>query len=95
MAVKEKFRPNVPNWHPTDTDYVLVFMPVDGLWIEVGHDVPKFKNVLLADFLQYIGVYVPDWSQFLRVIDEDRKLFFEYRAYDCMRVTIRVCLGDK
>lgn len=92
---KEKLRPNVPNWYPTDTDYVLVFMPVDGLWIEVGHDLPKFKNMLLCDFLQHIGVCIPDWTQFLRIIDEERKLLLEYRAYDCMRVTIRVSIGDK
>lgn len=95
MATKEKYRPNVPHWHPTESDFVLVFMPVDGLWIEVGHDLQHYKNMLLSDFLTEIGINVPDWTQFLRIIDEDRKLLFEYRAYDCRRVVVRVCYDHK
>lgn len=92
MAVKEKYRPNVPGWHSTENNYVLVFTVVDGLWIEVGHDVPKYKNMLLCDYLHEIGVQVPDWTQFLRVLDEDRHMRFEYRAVNSMRVVINVSI---
>lgn len=90
--MSKKYWRNVPHWHPAENDYVLVFMPVDGLWIEVGHDIPKYKNMTLADYLQHMNIIVPDWTQFLRVIDEERRMLFEYRAYDALRVVIKVSI---
>lgn len=91
---KEKYRPNIHGWRPSEKDYVLVFMPVDGVWVEVGHDIPKYRNITLAAYLEILGIVVPDWTQFLRIIDEERGYYIEYRAYDSMRVTIRFVARD-
>lgn len=87
MAKKnDKFTKNVPDWFPTDSDYELVFMEVkdpDGYlrWREVSHNLEKFSNMMLADYLLHIGLYIPDYTQFLRIINRERNLHFEYRAY--------------
>lgn len=86
MSVKNTYLPNKPDWLPNENDYVLVFMPVDCIWREVGHEIPKYINMTLADYQSEIGLYVPDYTQFLRIVADDYCI--EYRAYDCMRVTI-------
>lgn len=43
-----------------------------------------------ADLADLCGVAVPDYTQFLRVIDREQNLHFEFRAYDgCIRINIR------
>lgn len=43
-----------------------------------------------ADLASICGVAVPDYTQFLRVINREDNLRFEYRAYDgCIRINIR------
>ena len=87
--VKKQYRPNSKDWAPSINDYVLVFIPVDGIWIEVGHDIPCYRNITLADYLNIIGITIPDWTQFIRIIDEERGFYIEYRCYGSMRVSIR------
>lgn len=88
----QKYRPNKPNYFPNEKEYVLVFMPIDGIWREVGHDIPKYNNILLADYLAEKQLFLPDCTQFCRVIRDNE--LFEYRAYDCLRVTIYYCHKD-
>lgn len=76
---------NVVGYFPTEKDYQLVFCPVDAgdhyEWRELGHNIPKYNNMLLADYLQDMNICVPDFTQFLRIIDDERNLHFEYRCY--------------
>lgn len=77
---------NIPNWFPSENDYTLVFMEVkdpDGelRWREVSHNLAKYNNMLLAEYLLSVGLYIPDFTQFLRIIDRESNLHFEYRAY--------------
>ena len=82
----ENYSPNQRGWRPTEDDYVLVFMPVDGLWRELSHDIPKYANMVLSDYLAEIGLFVPDDCQFMRIVSDTE--YIEYRAYDCNRVVI-------
>ena len=97
MSKIETFK-NVPNWVANERDYQLVFVPTHNIvtnifeYREAGHDIPKYRNILLADYLLDIGVCVPDFTQFLRVITEDFR--FEYRAYNNARIRIDVKYFD-
>lgn len=52
------------------------FRCIDGVWTLINGDSP----IVLADFLESISVpYIPDFTQFLRIIEPERLL--EYRAY--------------
>lgn len=84
MLQKVTAKRNIPNWMPNDDDYELVFMEVyNGIdrfeMREVGHNIPKYNNMLLCDYLDELGLYVPDYTQFLRVVNPE--YHFEYRAY--------------
>lgn len=81
---------NIRNWSPSETDYVLVFCDVDGLWIECSNNLPKFNKMLLADYLAYMNIQVPDYTQFLRIMDYERNIEITYRAYNMARVQINV-----
>lgn len=86
--LKEKFHPNVKGWRANENDYVLMFMPdKQGMWRELGHEIPKYNNILFADYLSELAINVPDYTQFLRIISDE--FLFEYRAYDVNRVVIR------
>lgn len=63
----------------TETDYRLVFLDVDGLWRECGHDVPKYNSIILSDYLADVGIFIPDYTQFIRIESPD--YHFEYRCY--------------
>lgn len=76
-----KAEKNKIDWFPTENDYELVFVEVDGLWREVSHNVAKYNNMLLCDYLAQIGIQIPDYTQFLRVLDPERNLHFEYRCF--------------
>lgn len=76
----EIFR-NQLDWFPSDNDYQLVFMDVDGFYRECGHCVPSFSDMLLSDFLSSININIPDYTNFLRIYDPERNLHFEYRSY--------------
>lgn len=85
----EKYRPNKRNYYPNELDYVLVFMPIDGIWREVGHDIVKYRDMLLSDYLLQVGLVLPDYCQFCRVVREEEQI--EYRAYNSHRITISYC----
>ena len=81
MARKINITCNIPNWFCTESDYTLVFVPFeDGIYREASGNLIKFHNILLSDYLNYIGISVPDYTQFLRIKDYDRNLNFEYRV---------------
>lgn len=85
-----KVEKNKCNWTPSESDYVLVFCDVDGLWQECSNNLPKFHNMLLADYLAFMNIQVPDYTQFLRILDYERNIQFTYRAYNMARVQINV-----
>lgn len=95
---KKTFK-NCPNWVANERDYQLVFMPVLNVvtrnyeYREVGHDIPKFRNMMLADYLSDMGLYIPDYTQFLRIISPE--YHFEYRAYNNARIRIDVKYFDE
>lgn len=79
-----KFKKNVPNWVATDEDYMLVFRQVDDLWREISGNLPKYSNIVLADYLAQVGIYVPDDCTFCRIerYEEDgRKFYWELRVH--------------
>lgn len=92
MSRKVIAEKNIPDWLPTENDYQLVFCVVDGLWIELGHNLSKYNNITLAEYLQDMNICIPDYTQFLRIIDPERNLHFEYRSYGG-RVRIDVKYG--
>ena len=85
-----KVSKNLPDWQPSETDYVLVFCDIDGVWRECSHNLPEYSNMMLADYLHHIEIQVPDYTQFLRVMDYERNILFVYKAYNCARVQINV-----
>lgn len=80
---------NVPNYHATDDDYILVFVPFeDGLWREAGHNIKRYNNIIMSDYLSELGLCIPDYTQFMRVMRPDSVI--EYRTYG-NRCTISYC----
>lgn len=83
----KKYRPNANNYTPSEHFYSLVFMPDKlGYWRELGHDVPKFNDILLSDYLAYMNLTIPDYCQFMRIVTDLYTL--TYKAYDALRVQI-------
>lgn len=76
---------NVPDWFPSEDDYVLVFCEVQGYWRECSNNVPKFNHMLLADYLSSLGLCIPDYTQFIRILNPE--YHFEYKSFGG-RVTI-------
>lgn len=72
---------NVPNWVANEKDYRLLFCLVEDEWRECSHNLPKYNNMLLADYLAEMQICIPDYTQFLRIYDDERNLHFEYRCY--------------
>ena len=69
---------NCPKWVSNEKDYQLVFCEVDGYWRECGHNIPKYANMLLADYLSLMCLSIPDYTQFMRIIAPNYR--FEYRS---------------
>lgn len=69
---------NCPDWVANVNDYLLLFCEVDGLWCECSHNIPMFSDMLLSDYLSYMGIVVNDYTQFMRILAPDYML--EYRA---------------
>ena len=81
---KTKFKKNAFNWVANDEDYLLVFRQVDDLWREISGNLPKYNNIVLADYLNQVGVIVPDDCTFCRIEryeDDGRKFYWELRAH--------------
>lgn len=70
---------NVPDWLPSENNYQLVFCDVDGVFRECGHDIPKYRDMILSDYFNEMHLVVPDYCQFMRVLHPDYLL--EYRAF--------------
>lgn len=78
--MSKKISKNVPNYLPTEDDYVLLFMPDDnGLWREMSNNLNKYYRMLLCDYLAEMELFIPDYCQFMRIITPDE--WIEYRAY--------------
>lgn len=80
------YKKNIPDWIPSEDDYTLVFMEVkdpDGWmsWREVSHNLAKYSNILLSEYLLIMKLYIPDYTQFLRIINREDNYHFEYRSY--------------
>lgn len=76
--MKHEFSKNVPNWHPTMSDYVLVFRLVDGYWREISANIPQYANMIFADYLTEMDIVLPDDCVFCRISREDE--LWEFRA---------------
>lgn len=58
----ERFGINLPDWHPDNRLYVLVFTNVNGEIREVSGMMPKYFNILLSEYLNIMGIYnIPDY----------------------------------
>lgn len=84
MSRKVTASKNVPDWIPSEDDYELVFCEVGNgetgcFWRECSHNIPKYSDMLLSDYLSSLGLCIPDYTQFLRICAPDYHL--EYRAY--------------
>lgn len=76
--MKREFSKNVPNWQPSKKDYLLIFRYVEGYWREISGNIPKFENMVLADYLAEIDIQLPDDCTFCRVSRD--WWTWEYRA---------------
>lgn len=85
-----KIEKNDPKWVPTESDYILCFLEVDGMWRECSNNIPKYFNMTFADYLNEVEIYnIPEHTQFLRIWDYDRNMGFEYHA-DGGRIVVNV-----
>lgn len=73
----EDFRKNAHGWKPTEDDYRLIFREVDGLWVEITNNLPRFYNMTLADYLSQVNIVIDDDCQFCRIRRGDER--WEYR----------------
>lgn len=80
MADAKKFETfrNASDYFPSENDYQLVFCEVDGEFRECGHDIKKYANMLLSDYLSEMNLLVSDYTQFIRIIAPD--YYLEFRA---------------
>lgn len=63
----ERFIKNAHGWKPSETDYVLAFQWVKGFWREISANVPKYSGIILADYLDEVGINLPDDCVFCRI----------------------------
>ena len=75
----EDFGKNKPGWVPTVKDYRLIFRQIDGEWREITNNLPQYRGVLLADYLEQMEIVIDCDCQFCRVVRDG--LTFEYRVY--------------
>lgn len=76
----DSFTANKPGWRPTPNDYRLIFTQAsDGYWREITNNLPEYGNMVLAEYLDEMGIYLPDDCQFCRIVNDN--IHFEYRAY--------------
>lgn len=73
----ERFKKNVPNWKASINDYMLAFRQLsDGLWHEVSGNLPKYKDMILAEYLSVMEVSLPDGCTFCRCRWDDAEWEF-------------------
>lgn len=79
--MQEKFKKHVPNkynWVANEHEYVLVFCLVDGIWVELGHDIEKYRNITLSSYLALFGIDLPNYTQYLRINAPKYNLFIKF-----------------
>lgn len=75
--MEERFTKNVPGWKPTADDYMLAFRQLnDGFWREISGNIPDYAGMILADYLDVIGVELPDYCTFMRIERPDERIEF-------------------
>lgn len=91
--MRYRFGLNFKEWKVNDSsNYVLVFAPVDGFWLEVGCMYDHYTNWTLAAFLYDVGIgSLPDGIQNFTVIQDDGRRIY-YNTYGQF---IRVCVDFK
>lgn len=63
---EELMKKNAPNWVPSDKDYRLIFREVNGLWIEVSNNLPKYYGMTFADYCSAIDLTIDYGCTFAR-----------------------------
>ena len=63
---EDLMKKNVPNWVPSDKDYRLIFREVDGLWIEVSNNLPKYYGMTFADYCNQVDMIIDYGCTFAR-----------------------------
>lgn len=58
---------NKPGWTATPDDYRLIFKEVNGFWIEISNNLPKFSGTTLAMYLHKMELAFPEGTTFCRV----------------------------
>lgn len=65
--MSERYVKNVRGWVPSENDYLLVFKWVEGYWREISDNVPKYAGMIFADYLDMVGINLPDDCTFCRI----------------------------
>ena len=85
----DDYKKNIPNWEPTPNDYRLIFKEIGGQWREITRNLPKYENVLLSDYLEEMGLNMPDGCTFCRI--ELDNLHLEYRDFHSfVRIDVKI-----
>lgn len=67
---------NVPNWVPSNKDYRLIFKEVNGLWIEVSNNLPRYHGITFAEYCSMMDMTIDDGCTFARFKWGARELCF-------------------
>lgn len=76
--MSRKYEKNVPGWEPTLEDYVLAFRYVGGYWREVSANIPKYNNMIFAEYLTEVGITLPDDCIFCRIERNDEYAHYKW-----------------
>lgn len=75
----EEYKKNKPAWVPTEDDYRLIFREVDERWVEITGNIPRFKGMTLAEYLDMMGLVMNEGTAFCRIITN--RYVIEYRDF--------------
>lgn len=79
---------NAPNWVPSDKDYRLIFREVDGLWIEVSNNLPKYYGMTFADYCNQVDLIIDYGCTLARFVRNGMELSYrDFGAY--IRVDVK------
>lgn len=77
--MSERFFKNQRGWKPSENDYLLAFQWVEDYWREVSGNVPKYAGMIFADYLNEVGICLPEDCTFCRIQRPGES--WEFRAY--------------
>lgn len=77
--MREEYLKNKPGWQPTSDDYLLVFKFMDDYWREVSWNLPQYANMIFAEYLEEVGIVLPEGCTFCRVRRDGHE--WEFRQY--------------